>query len=329
MTKPHLLMLEALMPIADPQLDALFTVHRLHHASDAAAKEALIARTAADIEAICSFNPAFAPTAVPESLMARLPRLKVIGHMGVGYDSIDAAAAARRGIVVTNTPDVLTEEVADTALGLLLMTVRQLGRAEQWLRTDQWSKAEFPFAPTSLRGRKVGIVGMGRIGQAIGRRLEAFALAPIVYHSRTPQAGVAYRHYPDLLAMARDVDTLILILPGGGATKDLIDAKVLQALGPDGVLINVARGSVVKEADLIAALNGRTIAAAGIDVFQNEPHFDKAFLDCPNTVLLPHVGSSTIVTRNAMSQLTVDNLKAWLAKTPPLTPVAETPFKGW
>ena len=170
---------------------------------------------------------------------------------------------------------------------------------------------------------------MGRIGQAIGRRLDAFALAPIVYHSRKPQAGIAYRHYPDLLAMARDVDTLILILPGGAATKDMIDAKVLEALGPDGVLINVARGSVVKEADLIAALKARKIAAAGLDVFQNEPHFNKAFLDCPNTVLLPHVGSSTIVTRNAMSQLTVDNLKAWLDRKPPLTPVAETPFKGW
>ena len=326
MAKPHLLMLEALMPIADPQLDQLFTVHRLHQAAD---KEALIAKVAADVEAICSFNPAFAPTAVPETLMARMPKLKVIGHMGVGYDSIDAAAAGKRGIIVTNTPDVLTEEVADTALGLLLMTVRELGRAETWLRTDKWAKAEYPFAPTSLRGRKIGIVGMGRIGQAIGRRLDAFALAPIVYHSRKAQAGIAYRHYPDLLAMARDVDTLILILPGGAATKDMIDAKVLEALGPDGVLINVARGSVVKEADLIAALKAGKIAAAGIDVFQNEPHFNKAFLDCPNTVLLPHVGSSTIVTRNAMSQLTVDNLKAWLDKKPPLTPVAETPFKGW
>ena len=326
MAKPDLLMLEALMPVADPQLDALFNVHRLHQAAD---KEALVTKVAPGVQAICSFNPAFAPTAVPDSLMARMPKLKVIGHMGVGYDSIDAAAAAKRGIIVTNTPDVLTEEVADTALGLLLMTVRQLGQAETWLRTDKWAKAEFPFAPTSLRGRKVGIAGMGRIGQAIGRRLDAFGLPPIVYHSRKPQAGVAYRHYPDLVAMARDVDTLILILPGGAATKDLVDAKVLDALGSDGVLINVARGSVVKEADLIAALKGRRIAAAGLDVFQNEPRFDKAFLDCPNTVLLPHVGSSTIVTRNAMSQLTVDNLKAWLDKKPPLTPVAETPFKGW
>ena len=326
MAKPHLLMLEALMPVADPQLDALFTVHRLHQAAD---KAALIDRIAGDVEAICSFNPAFAPTAVPDSLMARMPKLKVIGHMGVGYDSIDAAAAAKRGIVVTNTPDVLTEEVADTALGLLLMTVRQLGQAERWLRDGKWASAEFPFVPTSLRGRKIGIVGMGRIGQAIGRRLDAFALAPIVYHSRKPQAGIAYRHYPDLTAMARDVDTLILILPGGAATKDLIDAKVLEALGPDGVLINVARGSVVKEADLIAALKGGRIAAAGLDVFQGEPHFNQAFLECPNTVLFPHVGSSTIVTRNGMSQLTVDNLKAWLDRKPPLTPVTETPFKGW
>jgi lactate dehydrogenase-like 2-hydroxyacid dehydrogenase len=325
MAKPHLLMLEALMPIADPQLDRLFTVHRLHQA---AGKDALIAKVAPDIEAICSFNPAFAPTAVPDSLMARMPKLKVIGHMGVGYDSIDAAAAGKRGVIVTNTPDVLTEEVADTALGLLLMTVRELSRAEDWLRSDKWAKAEYPFSSTSLRGRSVGLVGMGRIGQAIARRIAAFGL-PVVYHSRKAQAGVAYRHYPDLVAMARDVDTLLLILPGGAATKDLIDAKVLAALGPTGVLINMARGSVVKEADLIAALHARNIAAAGLDVFQNEPHFNKAFLECPNTVLLPHIGSSTIVTRNAMSQLTVDNLKAWLDKKPPLTPVAETPFKGW
>ena len=328
MAKPDLLMLEALMPIADPQLDQLFNVHRLHQAAEPAAKEALIARAAPAIEAICSFNPAFAPTAVPDALMARLPRLKVIAHMGVGYDSIDAAAAARRGIVVTNTPDVLTEEVADTALGLLLMTVRELSKAETWLRTDKWATAEYPFAATSLRGRTVGMVGMGRIGQAITRRIEAFGL-PVVYHSRKAQAGVANRHYPDLLAMARDVDTLLLILPGGAATKDLIDAKVLEALGPTGVLINMARGSVVKEADLIAALHAGKIAAAGLDVFQNEPHFDKAFLACPNTVLLPHVGSSTVVTRNAMSQLTVDNLKAWLDRRPPLTPVVETPFTGW
>ena len=191
MAKPDLLMLEALMPIADPQLETLFNVHRLHLAPD---KAALIAKVASTTEAICSFNPAFAPTAVPDSLMAQMPKLKIIGHMGVGYDSIDAAAAGRRGVIVTNTPDVLTEEVADTALGLLLMTVRQLGQAETWLRSDQWAKAEFPFSPTSLRGRRIGIVGMGRIGQAIGRRLDAFALAPIVYHSRKPQAGVADRH---------------------------------------------------------------------------------------------------------------------------------------
>jgi lactate dehydrogenase-like 2-hydroxyacid dehydrogenase len=326
MAKPELLMLAEMMHV-EPELESLFSVHKLWKAP-ASDKERLVAEVAPRIAAIASFNPAFSPTTVPAAMIEAMPMLRIVGHMGVGYDSVDTAAAAKRGIVVTNTPDVLTEEVADTALGLLLMTIRELSKAEQWLRSGKWARAEYPFSPTSLRGRKVGLVGMGRIGQAIARRIEALGL-PVSYHARTANAGIPNKHYPDLVALARDVDTLIAILPGGAATKHIVDARVLEALGTDGVFINMARGSVVDEQALLEALHARKIAAAGLDVFQNEPHFNPAFLDAPNTVLLPHVGSSTILTRRAMAQLAVDNIKCWLEGKPPLTPVPETPFKGW
>jgi lactate dehydrogenase-like 2-hydroxyacid dehydrogenase len=171
------------------------------------------------------------------------------------------------------------------------------------------------------------MVGMGRIGQAIGRRLEACRV-PVVYHSRNPAADVSYKHYPDLIEMAKAVDTLVLIVPGGASTAKMINADVMKALGPRGVIINVARGSVVDEPALIAALKSGTILAAGLDVFANEPTVPDELKAMQNVVLLPHIGSASVVTRNAMDQLVVDNLKAWFAGKPPLTPVAETPVKG-
>jgi lactate dehydrogenase-like 2-hydroxyacid dehydrogenase len=256
--------------------------------------------------------------------MSRFPKLEIVSSFGVGYDHVDAKWAADHGIVVTNTPDVLNEEVADTALGLLLCTVREFPQAERFLRAGKWLQGGYRLTPATLQDRKVGIVGMGRIGKAIARRLEAFGV-PVVYHSRNPQQGVAYKYYPKLIDMARDVDTLMVIVPGGAATKNLIDADVLKALGPNGILINMARGSVVDEQALIRALKDRTIMSAGLDVFVNEPHVPQELIEMDHIVLFPHLGSASAATRKAMDQLVVDNLKSWFSGKLPLTPVPETP----
>jgi lactate dehydrogenase-like 2-hydroxyacid dehydrogenase len=258
--------------------------------------------------------------------LARFPKLEIVSSFGVGYDHIDANYAREHNIIVANTPDVLTEEVADIAIGLLIATLREFVKADRYLRSGLWLTQQFPLSVGSLRDRKVGMVGMGRIGQAIGRRLDA-SRVPVVYHSRSPAAGVSYKHYPDLIEMAKAVDTLILILPGGASTAKMINADVMKALGPRGVIVNVARGSVVDEPALIAALKSGTILAAGLDVFANEPTVPDELRAMQNVVLLPHIGSASVVTRNAMDQLVVDNLKAWFSGKPPLTPVAETPVK--
>ena len=258
--------------------------------------------------------------------MGRFPRLEIIASFGVGYDHVDAAWAGAHGITVTNTPDVLTEEVADTALGLLLCTVRELPQAERYLRAGKWEKQHYPLTAATLRNRTVGMVGMGRIGRAIARRLDAFAV-PVVYHARRPVEGAPYKHYPNLIAMAEDVDTLMVIVPGGAETRKLIDAKVLDALGPQGILINMARGSVVDEDALIAALQEKRIFSAGLDVYAQEPKVPKELIDMETVVLFPHLGSATVYTRAAMDQLVVDNIMAWAAGKRPLTPVPETPVK--
>jgi lactate dehydrogenase-like 2-hydroxyacid dehydrogenase len=259
--------------------------------------------------------------------LSLFPKLEIVSTFGVGYDHIDTAYAREHNIVVTNTPDVLTEEVADIAMGLLIATLREFIKADRYLRSGLWMTQNFPLSVGSLRDRKVGMVGMGRIGQAIGRRLDA-SRVPVVYHSRHPAPGVSYKHYPDLIEMAKAVDTLVVIIPGGAATAKLINADVMKALGPRGVIINVARGSVVDEPALISALKSGAILAAGLDVFANEPTVPDELRAMQNVVLLPHIGSASVVTRNAMDQLVVDNLKAWFAGKPPLTPVPETPVKS-
>jgi lactate dehydrogenase-like 2-hydroxyacid dehydrogenase len=259
--------------------------------------------------------------------LAQFSKLEIVASFGVGYDHVDSAYAREHNIVVTNTPDVLTEEVADVAMGLLISTLREFVKADRYVRSGLWQTQNYPLSVGSLRDRKVGIVGMGRIGQAIGRRLEA-SLVPVSYHSRNPAAGVSYKHYPDLIEMAKAVDTLVVIVPGGASTAKMINADVLKALGPRGVLVNVARGSVVDEPALIAALKSGTILAAGLDVFAAEPNVPDELKAMQNVVLLPHIGSASVVTRNAMDQLVVDNIKTWFAGKPPLTPVAETPVKG-
>ena len=262
-----------------------------------------------------------------KDLQSQFPKLEMIASFGVGYDHIDSTYAREHNIVVTNTPDVLTEEVADVAMGLLIATLREFVKADKYLRSGLWQTQNYPLSVGSLRDRKVGFVGMGRIGQAIARRLDA-SRVPVVYHSRKPAAGVSYQHYPDLIEMAKAVDTLMVIVPGGAATSKIVNAEVFKALGPRGVLINVARGSVVDEPALVAALKSGTILAAGLDVFANEPSVPDELKAMQNVVLLPHIGSASVVTRNAMDQLVVDNLKNWFAGKAPLTPVAETPVKG-
>ena len=259
--------------------------------------------------------------------LARFPKLEIVSTFGVGYDHIDANYARDHNIVVTNTPDVLTEEVADIAMGLLIATLREFIKADRYVRSGLWQTQNLPLSVGSLRDRKVGMVGMGRIGQAIARRLEA-SRVPVVYHSRKPADGVSYKHYSDLTEMAKAVDTLVVIVPGGAGTAKMVNAEVMKALGPRGVIINVARGSVVDEQALIAALKSGALLAAGLDVFEKEPNVPDELRHMQNVVLLPHIGSASVVTRNAMDQLVVDNLKTWFAGKPPLTPVAETPVKS-
>jgi lactate dehydrogenase-like 2-hydroxyacid dehydrogenase len=264
-----------------------------------------------------------AATAISAEFIDSLPNLEVIANFGVGYDAVDAAHAASRGVMVTNTPDVLSDEVADTTVGLLLNTVRELPKAEAYLRDGKWeSQGAYPLTSLSLRGRTVGIFGLGRIGLAIARRLEAFGLATH-YHTRNKRADVDYPWHARLIDLAEAVDTLVVVVPGGAATEKAVNAEVLDALGPQGVLISVGRGSTIDEPALIAALQEKRIAAAGLDVFAHEPHVPRALMELPNACLLPHVASASVSTRNAMADLVVDNLEAWLEGRPALTPVPE------
>lgn len=269
-------------------------------------------------------SPALGGAFVGPDFMAALPKLEIVANFGVGYDGVDARYAGAHGVMVTNTPDVLTEEVADTAIGLLINTVRELARAEVYLRQGRWA-AEGPYHLTqgSLRGRNVGIFGMGRIGQAIARRLEAFGL-PVAYHNRRPVEGLPYEYHETLVGLAASVDTLISIAPGTPSTEKAVNAAVLEALGSNGVFVNIGRGSTVDEDDLVAALKGGTILAAGLDVFADEPNVREDLMLLPNATLLPHVGSASIHTRNGMADLVVDNLIEWFSQGRAITPVPET-----
>lgn len=318
--KPDVLLIGHKKPVIIKALEPRVALHALIEAAD---KEAFLKSIAGKVRAMAV---TYTAEKIGPAFMQRFPKLEQVSSFGVGYDHIDAEWAGKHGITVTNTPDVLNEEVADTALGLLLCTVREFPQADRYVRAGKWPSAQYPLTKATLRNRTVGMVGMGRIGKAIARRLEGFGV-PVVYHSRNPQIGVSYKYYPKLLDMARDVDTLMVIVPGGAATAKMINAEVLKALGPNGIVVNMARGSVVDEAALIEALKNRTVYSAGLDVFANEPHVPKELLEMDHIVLFPHLGSSTEVTRAAMDQLVADNLLAWAAGKPPLTPVVETPVK--
>ena len=310
----EILAVARLSPLLAPQLAAAYTVHDRLHETEAAAFAAVAPR----IRGIAASGE----SKVSAALIAQLPALEIISVMGVGYDGIDVAAAKARGIQVTHTPNVLNDDVADLAIGLMLCAARQLPAADRYVRAGDWAaKGPMPLA-RKMSGARLGLVGMGRIGQAIAHRATAFGMS-IAYTARNARAGLPYRYLPTAAALAAESDFLVVITPGGAGTRKMIDAEVLAALGPQGILVNVARGSVVDEAALIDALERGVIAGAGLDVFENEPHVPARLLALPHVVLVPHIGSATGQTRQAMADLAVANLAAHFAGQALLSPVPE------
>ncbi|WP_370201502.1 2-hydroxyacid dehydrogenase [Roseibium sp.] len=315
MTSIDILMPRPMLPIVQEQLDAAFTVHRLYEADN---PEALLAEIGEKIRGVAM---AFGP--VNAELLAKIPNAEIVSSFGVGYDHVNTDDCLAAKVMVTHTPDVLTEEVADTAVGLMIMTIREFGQAEQWLRQGNWeSKGPYRLTGATMQGRTLGIFGLGRIGKAIAKRAEAFGMK-IHYHGRSKQDDVSYPYHATPKALAAACDTLMVVAPGGAETKQAVNAEVLEALGPDGIVINIGRGTVIDEAALIAALENGTIYGAGLDVFENEPHVPEALLKLPRVTVLPHVGSASQATRNAMGQLVVDNLKSWFETGAAITPVPE------
>jgi lactate dehydrogenase-like 2-hydroxyacid dehydrogenase len=310
--KPELLLICPLYEGTERRLDELYTVHRLWEAKDPAA----LLKAARDrVRAISTMGA----VGCKADLMDALPKAEIIACFGVGVDAIDLKAAKERKIAVTNTPDVLTECVADLGMSLLLAAARQIPQGDRYVRDGKWLKGNYPLCQ-HVGGRTLGIVGFGRIGQAVAKRAEAFGVT-VVYHSRHKNPALAHRYYDNVKAMAADVDYLMLTLPGGAETRHLVNAAVLQALGSEGTLINIARGSIVDEKALVQALKSGTLGAAALDVFEAEPKVPEELLALDNVVLQPHQGSATHDTRAAMGQLVIDNLEAHFAGKPLLTRV--------
>jgi hydroxypyruvate reductase len=310
--KPDVLVVAKLWPPLMEALHSAFTVHDRTHDSDAGA----FAKIAPYVRAIAGGGE----STVSGGLIAQLPALEMVSVFGVGYDKYDMPALRARNIPLTNTPDVLTDEVADMGIALMLAIARRLPQADKYVRDGLWPGGPMPLA-RKVSGARLGIVGLGRIGQAIARRAEGFGMA-IAYTTRTARADVAYQYFASAAELAAQVDFLMVITPGGAATKGLINAQVLKALGPQGYLINVARGSVVDETALIQALDEGAIAGAALDVFEDEPNVPKTLRDRENVVLTPHIASATFQTRKAMADLAFANLQAHFAGKPLLTPVA-------
>lgn len=310
--KPALLQLGDVSDRMADRLAATFDVHRL---SDEADPECFLDDNGARFQAVATMK------GLPDEILERLPNLKIVSSFGVGYDTIDAEACAKRGIIVSHTPDVLNDEVADTAIMLWLAVSRQLVPSQRWARSGEWERSGAYPLTRSVRNRTVGIVGLGRIGQTIAEQAAMFD-ATVVYHSRS-EKDVPYRYYGDLVEMAQACDVLIVITPGGPETRHLINRQVIDALGPDGILVNVARGTVVDEAAVASALAEGRLGGAGLDVFEEEPKINQDLKACENAVLLPHVGSATVETRQAMGDLVCDNLDQWAKDGTVLTPVPE------
>ena len=305
---------EPMHPTVISELAREFRVHLLWESTD---PDLLLSQIAPDVRGlVVDGGP------VDDELMSRFPKLEIVASSGVGYDRIDAVAAARRGVVVTNTPGILDDEVADMCVGLLLATLRELPQADRFVRAGRWPDGDYRLTP-SLRGRTVGVFGLGRIGKAVAHRLEAFGVT-LCFYGRTVQPDVPYEYLPGILPLANRVDTLICAVPGGTDTRHAVNAEVLTALGRDGVLINIGRGTTVDEPALISALGSGAIRAAGMDVFEHEPHVPEELLALDNVVLLPHVGTASVATREAMSRLVVDNVVDWFAGRGLRTAVPET-----
>lgn len=312
MSKSDILVMPKVHPLYVAALNAAHTVHE-YNPADAAGLAAIAPR----ITGLASGGESI----VPGALIAQLPQLKVLSVFGVGYDGIDVQAAISRKVPVTHTPDVLTDDVADLAIGLTLSVARNIPQADQYVRTGQWPSGPMRLG-RKVSGARMGIVGLGRIGSAIAKRAQAFGMS-VAYTTRTERPDSGFAYYPSAAALAANVDFLVVITPGGQGTKHLINADVLKALGKHGYLINVARGSVVDEAALVQALTDGTIAGAGLDVFADEPNVPQVLWSMPHVVLTPHMASATHQTRQAMADLAFANMQAGLAGTPLLTPVPE------
>ena len=310
--KPDLLLLCPLFPATMAQLASAYTVHRYYQAAD---KEAFVSGLADRVTAAATAGHA----GMSVALMGKFPKLEIISCFGVGVDGIDVPAARKLGIAVTNTPDVLTECVADNALALVLATMRRTVFNDKFVRAGSWLEGNAPLAD-KVSGNRMGIIGLGRIGKAIAKRAEAFGMK-VAYHSRNRPSGVTYDYYDTPLQLARDVKILVVACPGGKETERIVSSEVIAALGSDGYLINVSRGSTVDEPALVDALVNGRLAGAGLDVFVEEPKVPEALFKLDNVVLQPHVSSGTHWTRAAMGQLVVDNLAAYFASRPLLTQV--------
>jgi lactate dehydrogenase-like 2-hydroxyacid dehydrogenase len=306
--KIELLQVSAVVPAIQAKLDATYTVHRANPG------DTIALDVAAKVRAVVAGGVA------PAGLLAQLPKLEIIASASVGYDGIDMAGAAARNIPVTNTPNVLNDDVADLAIALMVMTARRLAAADKYVRDGKWEKnGHMPLARRASR-KKLGIVGLGRIGKDIARRAEAMDME-ISYTNRRPVEGVTYRFIPTLVELAKQNDFVIVIASAGPDATKMIDREVIEALGPEGILVNVSRGRVVDEAALIAALKSGKLGGAGLDVFEDEPKVPADLMAMENVVLTPHVGSGTLETRTDMGQLALDNLAAWFAGKPLLTQV--------
>lgn len=312
-TKPDVLVVVPSRPDQMRMLEEAYMLHRHDKAED---RDALLDEVGDRIRAVVTMG------IVPfsEEMLNRLPNLEIVAVGSVGYDTIDVESCRARGVPVTNTPDVLTNDVADLAMTLTFDTLRGYSRGERYVRNGRWREEGSMGLTTTLTGKTLGIVGLGRIGKAIARRAEAFDMN-IAYHGRRRQPDVSYPFHETPVALAAESDVLLLACPGGEETRNLVTREVLDALGPNGHLVNISRGSVVDEPELIKALQENRIAGAALDVFENEPDIDAAFLELENVVLQPHVGSATHETRGAMAQLVVDNLAAHFSGKPLLTPL--------
>jgi lactate dehydrogenase-like 2-hydroxyacid dehydrogenase len=311
--KPEILQICPMSPRVEAALTAAYVVHRYWEAPD---KTDLLATHGPGIRAIATDGH----YGVAPEIMEALPGLAMIASYGVGYDAIDTAACRARGIRVSNTPDVLNDAVAELAVGLMHALVRRIPQADAFVRAGKWPDGNFGLT-AELTGAHVGILGLGRIGKEIARRLQVSKMR-VSYHGRRAQPHEPYVHYPDLVAMARDVDWLVAIAPGTAATRGIVSREVLTALGPQGAFVNVGRGSLVDEPALVELLVSGGLGGAALDVFADEPRVPAALFGLPNVVLSPHQGSATEKTRAAMGDLVVQNLAAHFAGDPLLTPVA-------